>query len=130
VIVTIGWLPPPATAKQLLDLWNEMFAAIDGKNIIFCEPGEPYAWPVKYDLPVVHTPVALAKWQQNLLVLTTAAPVLLQGQDPSSMTEVPFEVGYSCSSARGVVSFDHGVVWPSMEGLAYSGSVRLLTAAC
>jgi hypothetical protein len=51
VIVTIGWLPPPATAKQLLDLWNEMFAAIDGKNIIFCEPGEPYAWPVKYDTP-------------------------------------------------------------------------------
>lgn len=127
VLPTTGWLPPPAAAFGLISLWNGMTAAIVGKNIIFCEPTNLYAWPVKYDFAVQNTPVALAKWEQNLLVLTTGAPVLLQGQNPASMSETPAAMSAPCRTMRGVVEFKHGVVWPSNEGLAYSGSPVLLT---
>jgi hypothetical protein len=127
VLPTTGWLPPDTSAFGLIALWNEMAAAITGKTITFCEPGKLYAWPVKYDFPVQNTPVALAKWEQNLLVLTSGAPVLLQGQSPDAMSETPFNVSASCRSARSVVEFEHGVCWASNEGLAYSGSTTLLT---
>ncbi len=126
-LATTGMLPPPANASGLIALWNSMAAAIVDKRVIFCEPGEPYAWPVKYDFPINDTPVALAKWEQNLLVLTTGAPVLLQGQDPSTMAETPAVISAACRSARSVVQFKHGVCWASNEGLAYSGSPTLLT---
>lgn len=126
-LATVGWNPPPSTASGLIGLWNEMAAAIYGKTVIFAEPSALYAWPAKYDFPLQNTPVALAKWEQNLLVLTTGAPVLLQGQDPNSMSETPAAMSAPCISARSVVEFEHGVVWASNEGLAYSGSPTLLT---
>lgn len=126
-LATLGWLPPPAAAFALIGLWNTMAAAISGKSIVFSEPGAIYAWPVKYDFPMQNTPVALAKWEQNLLVLTTGAPVLLQGQDPGGMSETPAAMSAPCRAARSVVEFQHGVCWASNEGLAYSGSPALLT---
>lgn len=127
VIATTGYLPPAATAFGLLSLWNGMAAAISGKAVIFCESNKIYAWPAKYDFPLQNTPVALAKWEQNLLVLTSGAPVLLQGQDPQGMSETPAAMSAPCRSARSVVEFQHGVCWASNEGLAYSGSPTLLT---
>jgi len=127
VLPTTGWLPPPSDTKGLIGLWNGMAAAISGKNVIFAEPGNLYAWLVKYDFPVQNTPVALAKWEQNLLVLTSGAPVLLQGQDPSGMSEQQFAVSAPCIAALSVAEFKHGVCWASNEGLAYSGSPILLT---
>jgi hypothetical protein len=126
-LATVGWNPPPADAHGLIALWNNMAAMISGKSILFTEPTAGfYTTPFKYDHPVVDTPLALAKWEQNLLVLTTGAPVLLQGDTPL-MSETPFMVGFSCRSVRSVVEFDHGVVWASAEGLAYTGSATLLT---
>ncbi|HWH83258.1 MAG TPA: hypothetical protein VNU71_13590 [Burkholderiaceae bacterium] len=124
---TVGLRPPPADLHGLIALWNQMATGISGKSILFCEPGEIYGWPAKYDFPLVDTPIALAKWEQNLLVLTTGAPVLLQGQLPESMAEQPFINSAPCASARGVVEFKHGVAWPSNDGLAYSGSSTLVT---
>lgn len=125
---TTGWNPPPASAFSLISLWNNFGAMISGKSVLFTEPlAGFYTTPFKYDKPVVNTPVRLAKWEQNLLVLTTGAPVLMNGQDPASMSEMPFSVGFSCRSARSVVEFEHGVVWASSEGLAYTGSASLLT---
>jgi hypothetical protein len=124
---TVGWLPPPVASFGLIALWNEMAAAISDKAVIFCEPGELYAWPVKYDFPVTNRPVALAKWEQNLLVLTTGAPVLLNGQSPDAMSEIESLASGPCRAARSVVEFEHGVCWASNEGLAYTGAASLLT---
>jgi hypothetical protein len=126
-LATIGHIPPPANAYGLIGLWNGMYAMLSGKSVLFTEPLQPYTTPAAYDIDLTDQPVALARWEQNLLVLTMGAPVLLQGQDPAGMSETPFRVGFACSSARSAVSFDHGVVWASAEGAAYSGSEVLLT---
>jgi hypothetical protein len=65
--------------------------------------------------------VATAKWDQNLLVLTTGRPVLIQGQDPAGMSDTPLTLIHPCVSPQSVVAFGHGVVWASNEGLAYAG---------
>ncbi len=126
-LATIGWIPMPANAKGLIGLWNGMAAAISGKTVIFTEPYAPYTTPVKYDKDVFDTPVALAKWEQNLLVLTTGRSLLMNGSDPAGMNEQGAYAGQPCVSARGVVEFPHGVVWPSNEGAAYSGQAEVIT---
>lgn len=118
---TTGWLPPPEDAHGLIALWNGMFALLSGKNVHCCPPGAPYAYPVRWDIGLQDTGVATAKWGQNLLVLTTGKPVLIQGQDPEGMSDQPLAMVHPCVSARSVVSFGHGVVWASSEGLAYAG---------
>lgn len=128
LLPTVGLLPLPTDAKSLLGLWNGMAAFITGKLVCITEPDAPYGSRVRNDHAIADTPVALAKWEQNLLVLTTGRSVLLQGQDPEGMSETGLSMGYPCVSARSVVSFPHGVVWASSDGLAYSGAPELVTS--
>lgn len=127
VIPTIGWISMPADAKSLIGLWNGFAAVITGKTIAFTEPNSPYTTPVKYDKTVLDTPVRLAKWENNLLVLTTGRSVVMTGDGPDGMTESPVFSGRSCMAAASAVEFAHGVVWASGEGLAYTGSAEVLT---
>ena len=123
LMATQGFLPPPATGFGLITLWNSMMAIIsgDGKVLHFCEAGYPYAYPLRYQKELKDKGVTLRKWGQNLLALTTGVPMLFQGQDPAGMQDLPPGLAQACLSARGAVSFAHGVAWPSNEGLAYYG---------
>lgn len=130
-LVTEGWLEPPAALSHLTAMWNGMMAGINGRGVRFCEPYAPYAWPAKYEiLPPDAKPVALGRWQQNLLVLTTAKPLLVVGTSPETLDQQPLDIGEACISAPGVVSFGHGVAWPCPDGLAYygDGGAKILTA--
>jgi hypothetical protein len=117
-----GWIPPPADGHGLIALWGGMTAMLAGKRILFSEPNKPYTYPERYDIPVLDTPLATAKWEQNLLVLTTGRPVLCQGTSPESMDDSPLALSQPLASVAGVVPFGHGVCWPSNEGLAYAGA--------
>lgn len=121
-LATVGYLPLPAAAFGLIALWNGMFGALAGRRALVSEAGAIYAFKADNDIPVVDTPVASAKWEQNWLVLTTGRPVLIQGQDPIGMSDTPLAIAAPCVSARSVVAFAHGVVWASNEGLAYAGN--------
>lgn len=120
-LATEDFLPPPSDGFSILPLWNSMVAMLSGKMVYLCEPGYPYAYPLRNTKTLKNTPVALARWNENLLVLTTAEPVHFYGTDPVGMTDRPPALPQACRSARGVVGFSHGVVWPSSEGLAYYG---------
>lgn len=122
-----SWLPPPADSIAISALWNSMFGLLSGKYLYLSEPGAPYAYPLRWRKGLKDTGVAIATWQENLLVLTTGRPVLFQGQDPGGMQDVPFPLSYACRSPRGVVSFEHGALWPSDAGLAYTGLRDLIT---
>lgn len=126
---TVGssWTSPPTDGFSLHSLWGSMYAMLSGKEILFSVQGAPYAYPIKYRYKVKDTPVALAVWEQNCLVLTVGKSVLFQGGDPASMQDIPQPGSFSCSAARGVVSFPFGAVWPSAEGLACSWLPTLLT---
>lgn len=140
VLVTQGdgllgtWVPPPPELVWLTTLWNGMAAGIVGKSVRFSVAGgKLYAWPLSYEILPGYTPVALATWQQQLIVLTTGTPSIITGQDPDAMSEQPLDglpfVG-SCVSPASAVSFAHGAAWATPDGLAYVGSTgpRVLTA--
>jgi hypothetical protein len=127
LLSTDGWIPPPATSFGIVALWGSMFALLYDKNLLISEPGAPYAYPIRYWKGLKDKPVGQVVFGQNLLVLTAGRPVLFQGTDPAGLQDVPFNVGFSCASARGIVGFEHGAAWPSNEGLAYSGSETLVT---
>jgi hypothetical protein len=129
--VGLQWSVPPADMTNLAGLWNGMMAGISGKAVRFCEPYKPYAWPPAYAVPCMDTPVALAVFGRNLLVLTTGTPLLLLGSAPEAMDGPPVGMVLPCEAAAGVVSLKHGAVWPSSDGLAYlseGGAPQLITA--
>jgi hypothetical protein len=132
VLETDGWLTPPADLSYLTPMWNGMLAGITGNSVRVCAAFTPYAWPLANDFPPPDAkPVALGRWQQNVLVLTTAKPALLTGTSPDSLDLAPLDGGQACIAARAAVSFPHGVAWPCEDGLAYYGSGRapgLITA--
>lgn len=120
-LATVGWLPLPDGAYGLIALWAGMAAAVYGKEVLFNEPGVMYAWPEKYAIAVVDTPVATGRFEQNLVVLTDGHPVVIQGTDPAGMTDTLLPIAQPCAAAASVASFAHGVVWASNEGIAYFG---------
>jgi hypothetical protein len=120
---TTEWVPPDTAITTLTVMWNGMLAGIVGGKVRFCEPFVHYAWPLRYEIsPPDASAVALGRWEQNLLVLTTAKPLLVTGTAPDSLDEQPLEIGEACIAPRGVVSFGHGVAWPSTDGLIYFGN--------
>lgn len=131
VVPTDGWLMPPADLKGLTSMWNGMMAGISGNSVRVCEAYTPYAWPIAYDvIPPNATPVALARFEQNLLVLTTGRPVIVTGGSPDALDETPMDLAEACVAPRSVVSFGHGVAWACPDGLAYYGASgpKIITA--
>lgn len=120
---TTDWALPPSDLDYITAMWNGMLAGISDGSVRFCEPFVEYAWPLKYAItPPDARPLALGRWEQNLLVLTTAKPLLVTGTAPDSLDQQPLEIGEACIAPRAVVSFGHGVAWPSTDGLIYFGN--------
>lgn len=109
--------PPPATMLGITAMPNGMMAAFDGKELLFCEPYIPHAWPGKYALTVDSDIVGLVSFGSNLAVLTKGAPYVVQGLHPSSMSMERLESGAPCLSARGIVDLGYAAIYPSVDGL-------------
>ncbi|VTU38251.1 hypothetical protein H4CHR_04377 [Variovorax sp. PBS-H4] len=123
VLPTDGWLVPDADMSWLTPMWNGMAAGIVKGAVRYCVAYKPYAWPVAYEtLPPDAQAVALGRFGQALLVLTTARPVLVSGSSPDALTEEPLEFAEACIAPRSVASLGHGVAWACPDGLAYFGS--------
>lgn len=128
-IPSLTWLPPPATLKGLTNLPNGIMAGFTGRDVYFCEPYRPYAWPVQYmqslDFPVV----GLGRMDTTLAVLTTGTPYFIQGSSPDSMVVVKSDVEQACSSKRSIVSTNNSVIYASPDGLVMlsSSGSRILT---
>lgn len=124
------WLEPPADLSYLTGLWNGMMAGISGNSVRICVAYKPYAWPLANEIiPPDAKPVALAKYGQALLILTTGRPVLVTGSTPESLDDQPLEIAEACIAPESVVSFGHGVAWACPDGLAYygAGGAKMLT---
>jgi hypothetical protein len=108
---------PPSDMRGLISMPNGMMAAFSGKEVLFCEPFIPHAWPVKYRFTVDFDVVALAAFGSTLVILTTGQPYISQGTAPENMVTEKIEVNYPCVSARSVVDLGYSAVYASTEGL-------------
>jgi hypothetical protein len=142
ILTTNLWFPAPGvptggatsitepTLSNLTAMWNGMMSGISGNSVRICEPYAPYAWPANYEIiPPDSKPVGLGTFGQNLLVLTTGRPLIVQGSTPDGMDQQPLEMQQGCVAARSVVSMGSGVAWASEDGLCWygAGGARVLT---
>lgn len=122
VLPSTTWLVPDPSMKWLTGMWNGMMAGIVGRAVRFCEAFVPYAWPLAYEiLPVNSTPVAMATFGQNLVVVTDAEPHVITGGSPDALDDAPVNFIQACIAPLSTVSVGSGVVWASPDGLAFIG---------
>lgn len=126
-----SWNAPPADLSGLIALPNGMMAAFSGRNLCFCEPYRPHAWPERYRLTVDTEIVALGAMGTSLLILTSGQPYMANGTTPDTMQMLKVEQNLPCINARGVVDLGYAIAYPSHEGLVVAradGSFALVTA--
>lgn len=116
-IPSLTWLPPPATLKGLTNLPNGIMAGFVGRDIYFCDPYHPHAWPIAYNQTVDYPVVGLGRMDTTLAVLTTGTPYFLQGSHPDSMVVVKSDLDQSCASKSSIVSANGVVMYASPDGL-------------
>lgn len=129
VLPSRDWTPPPADLTGLIALPNGMMAAFSGKQLCFCEPFRPHAWPDKYKLTSPYAIVALGAYGTTVVAGTEGYPFVASGNAPESMVEERIEINLPCVSARGMVDLGYSVAYPSNDGLVVvsSGGAQVLT---
>lgn len=114
---TLTWSAPPATLSGLINLPNGMMAGFTGRDIYFCEPYRPHAWPEQYIQTVDFPVVGLGRIDTTLVVLTTGTPYFIQGTNPGSMVVVKTDLEQACIAKRSIVSSNGVVFYASPDGL-------------
>jgi len=114
---SLYWAEPPAGLTGLVNLPNGGMAGFVGRDIYFCDPYHPYAWPVSYIQSVDYPIVALGVTDTSLIAMTTGSPYFLQGSHPSNVTIVRTGIEQACVSKRSVVSMNGAVIYASPDGL-------------
>jgi hypothetical protein len=114
---TLTWSPPPATLKGLINLPNGGMAGFVGRDVYFCDPYHPHAWPPNYSLSFDYPVVGLGRMDTTLAVLTTGTPYFVQGSHPDSMVSVKTDLQQACVSKRSIVSTNGFVIYASPDGL-------------
>ena len=129
VIATEKWVLPPDDLKYLTMAHNGIMVGASGKELYMCEPNYYYAWPVAYARTFDTDIQAVGAFAQYIIVITKKYTYVLTGAHPLNMTKSKMGNPQSCESARGVVSTEFGVMYPSPEGLCLCNgqNVRVLS---
>lgn len=125
------WNAPPDGLTGLTSLPNGMMAAFEGRDLYFCEPWRPHAWPEKYVITTDYPIVGLASISTSIVVMTTGQPYLVSGTHPATMVAEKIEQNLPCINARGIADLGYVVAYPSHDGLVAvsgDGSTRLITS--
>lgn len=121
LLMTEGWDPPPDGMKGACMFTNGIYAGFKGNLIYLSVPGYYYAMPASgtldYTMELPYDVVALAAFNEKLVVGTTGYPEVISGTDPAFMTRTALPYQQPCLSAKGMVSLPGGVVYPSPDGL-------------
>lgn len=114
---SLEWDPPVDTLSGLIAMPNGMMAGFSGKEVFFCEPYRPHAWPSKYAVMVDAAVVGLVAFGSTVAVLTNRHPHILQGTHPSSMTAEKAEVDLPCLAKKSIVDMGYFGAYASTEGI-------------
>ena len=114
---SLNYNAPPADLQGLVAMDNGMMAAFKGKQIYFCEPYQPHAWPEIYVLTTKDTIVGMAYIGNILVVMTEGNTVICGGSMPEAMQMDRLEADFPCINVRSIVDLGYAVVYASNNGL-------------
>jgi len=126
---TLTWSAPPQTLKGLINLPNGLMAGFSGRDIYFCDPYHPHAWPEQYIQTIDYPVVGLGRMDTTLAVLTKGTPYFIQGTHPLNMAVVKSDLEQACVSKNSIVSLMGGVMYAAPDGLMLlsPGGSRIVT---
>lgn len=111
------WFPPPSDLQGWVSMPNGMIAGWRGKEVWFCEPYRPHAWPPEYTVATEFNIVGLGVQGQTLIVCTEGYPTAITGINPASMSMSKVTTFEPCTSRGSIVSTPEGVYYASPNGL-------------
>lgn len=130
-LATLGWDEPPENLRGLVAMPNGMMAGFVGRDIYFCEPFAPYAWPSAYVLTTDYDIMGLGAYGNALAVMTTGNPYIVVGTSPDTMVMERTELNLPCVSKRSIVDLGYAVAYATPDGIATigTGGAQLITGA-
>ena len=124
------WAPPPDTLQGVVVHPGGFLCGFSGRDLYISEPFRPHAWPVEYILTMQTEIVALAIYNNSVVVLTNSRPYVIDGTRPDSMTPNKIDSIDPCISRRSAVTTLEGVYYATPQGIALitPGGVALRTS--
>lgn len=121
--------PPVSGLEGLTAMNNGMMAGFKGKDLYFCEPFQPHAWPSAYSLKTDFPIVGLAAFGNALAVLTTGQPHICNGTAPENMIMDRLEINAPCISAASIVDMGYSALYATNDGIASisTGGAEIVT---
>ena len=114
---TTTWAAPPQSLRGLTNLPNGIMAGFSGRDVYFCDPYHPHAWPENYIQTIDYPVVGLGRMDTTLAVLTKGTPYFIQGTHPDNMAVVKSDIEQACVSKKSIVSLMGGVMYAAPDGL-------------
>ncbi|MBO3760348.1 hypothetical protein [Ciceribacter sp. L1K22] len=127
---SMDWNTPPSNLKGLCAMPNGMMAGFVGKDVYFCEPWRPHAWPEKYVLTCDTDVVGLRAIGPYLVVMTKGQPYIFAGATPDTMRQDKLEANFACINERSIVDLGFAICYATNEGLVAvraDGSIGIVT---
>ncbi|MEX2964631.1 hypothetical protein [Microbulbifer sp. TYP-18] len=115
------WIAPDPNMTGLTALPNGVMLGAFGNTLAFCEPFQPHAWPIRYQLAMAYDFVAAAVISSGAVIATTGKPYLVAGSEPAAMSLVPLDEVHACVSKRSLVDMGEYVIYASPDGLVAVG---------
>ena len=117
VMLSTDWIMPPEGLRGLVTLPGGVLAGFVDNTLWFSEPGQPHAWPVKYQRTVSAPIVGLSTFANSVLITTIDRSYIASGMDPFNMALTELETDQSCISADSVVDMGGYSIYASPRGL-------------
>lgn len=118
LITTTNYDTPPSDLVGLVTMPNGVMAGFSpsGRQICFCEPYQPHAWPNAYRYAVEFLPIGIAAVGSSLLVATQGNPYIMSGAHPANISSVKLPMSEIAASKRSVVDVGFGAMYASFNG--------------
>ncbi len=129
IIPSTSWDPPPTGMQYITTMPNGMMVGFKDKNIYFCEPYFPHAWPADYDQAIDHNIKGAAVFGKQVAVLTDGWPYIISGTHPRNASVQPIKVNQACADPLSIASDGDRVYYASPDGLVEiaPGAVKVVT---
>lgn len=102
--------------QGLCRIYNGILAAFKDNEVWLSEPYMPWAWKRKNVVSLPYRVVAIAPYEQGLLVMTELKTYYMGGQQPSDFVPSALAGEYPCLGSRAVASVNNDVVYLSTDG--------------
>lgn len=110
--------PPPTDLEGFVPMPNGMIIGWSGKEVWFCEPYKPHAWPTLYQVSVDFDIVGIGVVGQTAVLCTEGSPYAVGGIRPDQMALSRVSaLPYPCVSQKSIVATPAGVFFASPPGL-------------